>query len=69
MIGSMIEEDKSFKEQMHEMRTQEIKLLEQKIHERFDQEIACRKQLERKLHGLIEERVNSIRTEIAKESK
>ncbi len=40
MIGNLIEEDKSFKEQMQDMRIQEIKLLEQKIHERFDQEVA-----------------------------
>ncbi len=69
MIGTMIEEDKSFKEQMNDMRAQEIKLLEQKIHERFDQEVAARKDLERRMLALIDQKVSGMRGDIAKESK
>ncbi len=34
----MIEEDKSFKEQMQEIRVQEFRMLESKVFERFEQE-------------------------------
>lgn len=42
MIGQMIEEDKSFKEQMQEIRVQEFRMLENKVFERFEQEAAVR---------------------------
>lgn len=38
MISSLIEEDKQYKEQLQEMRTQEMKMLEQKVFERFEHE-------------------------------
>ncbi len=44
-------------------------MLEQKIHERFDSEVAARKDLEKKLQALIDQKVNGLRADVAKESK
>ena len=40
MISQMIEEDKQHKEQLSELKVMEIKMLEQKVFERFDSEAA-----------------------------
>jgi hypothetical protein len=36
MISQFIEDDKQYKEQLQEIKVQEIKLLESKVFERFD---------------------------------
>lgn len=48
-IGQLVEDDRQFKEQLHEMREKEIAVLEQKIMARIDDEVALRKQLEAKV--------------------
>ena len=53
--------------QLEERRKQE-KLFEQKVLERFEVEIADRKEQEKKLMALIEDRANGIRTELGKEA-
>lgn len=42
MIAQFIEEDKSYKEQLQEIRAQEFRMLEQKVFEKFDQEVNVR---------------------------
>lgn len=39
LISSFIEEDKQYKEQLAEIRSQEFRILEQKVFEKFDQEM------------------------------
>lgn len=51
------------------MREQEIRVLEQKIMERIDQEVLQRKELEGKIMKLIDAKAAGLRTEIAKEGK
>lgn len=53
--------------QFEESRKQE-KLFEQKVAERFEAEAADRKEQEKRLMALIEDRANAIRTELGKEA-
>lgn len=46
-----------------------VKVLESKISERFDQESEIREEIERKFMGLIEDKFNSLKIEISKESR
>jgi len=69
MLGQMIEEHKQDKEQLAEMKALEIKTLEQKVFERFDQEAAARKELEKRVLALADLKVNGLRADIARESK
>lgn len=68
-IGQLVEEDRQFKDQMHEMREREIIVLEQKIMARIDDEVAQRKQLEAKIMQFIDSKASTLRNEILKESK
>ena len=43
MINQLIEEDRQFKEELANIKTLEIKSLEQKVFERFDLEASVRK--------------------------
>jgi hypothetical protein len=64
-----IEEDKQKYESSYESRTQYITMLEFKLMERFDSESQERKDMERRVIGLIDERHSVLRNELAKESK
>lgn len=46
-----------------------IKLLEQKIFERFNQEAQIREEMSKKLFAVIDDRFNSLKNEISKESR
>ena len=52
-----------------EGKNQYIKLLENKIFERFQQESEIRKEIERRLSAVIEDKYNSLKIEISKESR
>lgn len=64
-----MEEDRQRFEANFESKTNYINQLEFKIMENFDTEILERKELERKLISLIDEKSGILRTELAKESK
>ena len=46
-----------------------IKNLETKINDRFTQESEIRKEIERRLSGLIDDKFNALKIEISKESR
>jgi hypothetical protein len=68
-IIQSIEEDKQKYESTFESRTQHITLLEFKLMERFDQESQDRKDMEKRVSALIDERYGILRNELSKESK
>lgn len=68
-IQKQIEEEKLKTESLLESKNLYIKVLENKIFERFDQESQIRKEIEKKLFALIEDRFNGLKIEISKESR
>ncbi len=46
-----------------------VKILETKINERFNQESEIRKEIERKFSSIIEDKFNSLKIEISRESR
>lgn len=68
-IIQSIEEDKQKYESSYESRTQYITMLEFKLMEKFDSESQDRKDMERRLFGLVDERFSILKNELAKESK
>jgi hypothetical protein len=64
-----IEEDKLAKEYSHETRLQELKALEIKIQERFEQENVARREMEKRLFQVIEDRFSALKTDVTKESR
>ncbi len=64
-----IEDDKTQKELVYETRMLELKNLELKIEERFEQETAARKEMEKRLFGIVEDRFNALKSDVAKESR
>lgn len=46
-----------------------VKVLESKINERFNQEAEIRKEIERRFQSLIDDKFNSLKIEISKESR
>jgi hypothetical protein len=46
-----------------------VKVLENKINERFNQEAEIRKEIERRFSALIEDKYNALKIEISKESR
>jgi hypothetical protein len=46
-----------------------VRVLETKINERFNQEAEIRKEIERRFSALIEDKFNSLKIEISKESR
>jgi hypothetical protein len=68
-IIQSIEEDKQKYESSYENRTQYITMLEFKLMEKFDYESQERKDMERRLNSLIDERYGILRNELSKESK
>jgi len=68
-IQKQIEDEKQKTESLLESKNHYIKVLENKIFERFDQEAQIRKEIEKKLFALIEDKFNSLKIEISKESR
>jgi hypothetical protein len=68
-IQKQIEDEKQKTESLLESKNYYIKVLENKIFERFDQESQIRKEIEKKLFALIEDRFNGLKIEISKESR
>ena len=68
-IIQSIEEDKQKYESSYESRTQYITMMEFKLMERFDSESQERKDMERRLLGVVDEKHSILRNELAKEAK
>ena len=68
-MNKQIEDEKQKSDQQLDNKNHFIKILEQKIFERFDQESQIRKEIERRLFSLIEDKFGALRIEISKESK
>lgn len=68
-IIQSIEEDKQKYESTYESRTQHITLLEFKLMEKFDAETQERKDMERRLVSLIDDRFSILRNELNKEGR
>lgn len=47
----------------------ELKALEVKIQERFEQESVARKEMEKRLMGIVEDRFSTLKTDVSKESR
>ena len=48
---------------------QELKNLEQRIQERFEAEMASRREMEKRLLGIVEDRFTALKNDVNKESK
>ena len=68
-IIQSIEEDKQKYESSYESRTQYITMMEFKLMEKFDGESQERKDMERRLHGLVDEKFSILKNELSKEGK
>lgn len=68
-IIQSIEEDKQIYESSFESRTQHITLLEFKLMEKFDVESQERKEMERRLASLIDDRFSILKNELSKEAR
>lgn len=68
-ISSRIEEEKFKNVSLNEEKSIFIKNFEIRVCERFEKERFKRKELERRYTNLIEERFNSMKMELTKESK
>ena len=68
MIGKQIEEENEKAKNFLDRKNHFISLLEQKIDERFKQEAQIREEIGNKLISVIEDRFNSLKIEISKES-
>jgi hypothetical protein len=64
-----IEEDRQKYESSFETRTQHISMLEFKLLERFESETQERKEMEKRLYGLTDDRYGVLRNELYKETK
>lgn len=68
-IQKQIEDDRGKSDALQESKNHFIKILENKIYERFEQESQIRKEIEKKFSSLIDDRYNSLKIEISKESR
>ena len=68
MIGKQIEEENEKAEVLLERKNHYIKLLEDKIDERFNQEAQIREEIGNKLLNIIDDKFNALKNEISKES-
>ena len=68
-IQKQIEEERNKFDSYTEQKNNYIKVLENKINERFNQESDLRKELERKFSVLIDDKFNALKIEISKESR
>jgi hypothetical protein len=68
-ILQSIEEDRQTYEASFEARTQHISMLEFKLLERFDSEAQERKEMEKRLFNLVDDRYGVLRSELGRENK
>lgn len=68
MISKKIEDEGQKAETLLESKNHYIKLLEQKIYERFNQESQIREEIGKKLLTIIDDKFNALKTEVSKES-
>ena len=68
LIGKQIEEENERAANFLDKKNNYIKILEQKIDERFNQEAQIREEVGSKLLNIIEDRFSSLKNEISKES-
>ena len=68
-IVKQIDEENEKTETLLESKNLYIKVLEQKIFDRFEQEALIRKEIEKKLLTLIEDKFSALKVEISKESR
>ena len=68
-IQKQIEDERNKFDSYTEQKNNYIKVLENKINERFNQESDLRKELERKFSVLIDDKFNALKIEISKESR
>ena len=68
MIGKQITDENQKNESLLESKNHYIKLLEQKIDERFNQEAQIRQEIGNKLLTIIDDKFNALKNEISKES-
>lgn len=68
MIAKKIESENQKSQDLLERKKPYIKLLEQKIYERFNQESQIREEIGKKLLTIIHDKFNSLKTEVSKES-
>jgi len=68
-IQKQIDDQRSKSDSLMEAKNQYIKLLENKIFDRFQQEGEIRKDIERRFSTLIEDKYNALKIEISKESR
>ena len=67
LIGKQIEEENERAANFLDKKNNYIKILEQKIDERFNQEAQIREEVGSKLLNIIEDRFSSLKNEISKE--
>lgn len=68
-IQKQIEEERSKFDSFTDQKNNYIKILENKINERFNQESELRKEIERRFSVLIDDKFNALKIEISKESR
>lgn len=68
-ITKQIDEERSKAAVLIENKTQYIKLFENRLNERFEKERYTRKELEKRYTNLVEDRFNTLKIEISKESR
>ena len=68
MIGKQITDENQKNESLLESKNHYIKLLEQKIDERFNQEAQIRQEIGNKLLTIIDDKFNALKNEVSKES-
>ena len=68
MITKQIDEENQKAENLLESKNHYIKLLEQKITERFNQESQIREEIGKKLFTIIDDKFNALKVEVSKES-
>lgn len=69
VIQKTIDEESSKREVAHNDFMEFLKKMEEKIFEKFDFELACKREIEIKISNHLEEKFNIIKTDLQKESK
>lgn len=69
IIQKTLDEESSKRDVAHNDFMEFLKKMEEKIFEKFDFELSCKKEIEIKISNHLEEKFNIIKTELQKESK
>lgn len=69
VIQKTLDEESSKREVAHNDFMEFLKKMEEKIFEKFDFELACKREIEVKISNHLEEKFNIIKTDLQKESK